>query len=364
MLFVSLASATNASSSSYNIEKFSTGISGSNASSSSYSLVTITSNSGSSNFSSTTYQGSSDPFTSTNASTDSGSSTPTSSVSSSGGSGGSGGSSGGEIIAPKAARGFSVSPEQLSVSLTQGEVATQTFVITNKKNTQTDFNIQTKISEGLILIEESHFALNPGESKEILVDFIAREDISPNLYLGKIIVKGGDEQTEILVSINVESKGALLDVRAEIPKGYQGILPGDELLANINMFNLGISKRADINLKYVITDFNGKIIFTKNETLAIETQTSFVSVIDIPQDVLYGKYVLYVEANYEGKVASSTANFEIVENAITQNEKIFIGIIIILVMLLSLGIYYYLKEKYPKRKFKKKIDLVDLIKGE
>lgn len=285
-----------------------------------------------------------------------------SSSSSGGGGGGSGGGSSEEIIPVPKSDKFIIDQNQISVSLTQGEVSTQTFTITNRKSTSVDFTIKSQISEGLIFIKESEFNLSPGESKEVSIDLIAREDTRPTLYLGKIIVNGGNEQNEILVAINVESKGALLDVRAEIPLRYQKIQPGEELLTNINMFNLGISKRADINIKYVVTDFNGNTITTKNETLAIETQTSFVTSIDIPLNTPYGKYVLYVEATYDGKVAGATANFEVVSGVVTKNEKIFIGIIIVTLMLLGLGIYYHLKEKYPKERFKKKIDLNNLIK--
>lgn len=365
IFLIGLVSATNASSSTYNIEKFNTGVSGSNASSNSYSFVTTASSQAGNNFSSTSYQGSSDPFTNANTSSSSGSDSGSGSAAVGSGSSGGGGGSGSSdsvVASPKIAKGFSVDPGQISALLSQGEVRTESFTVTNKKGTKIDFTIKNQISGGLVVVEEKEFTLNPGESKEIIVDFIAKEDTKPTLYLGKIIINGGgNEQAEILIALSVESKGALLDVRIEIQKKYQKVLPGDEILANINMFNFGLSKRADINLKYTISDFDGNVFFTKNETLAIETQTSFVAFILLPNDIPKGAYILYVEASYEGKVAGATANFEIVSNKVTQNEKVFIAIIIILIMLLSLGIQYYLKEKYPKEKFKSKVDLASLM---
>ncbi|MBI2044225.1 hypothetical protein HYT24_02570 [Candidatus Pacearchaeota archaeon] len=365
IFIIGFASATGESSS-YSVGIYESAPGGGAAESGFYSLSNSAGAGTEANFESTAYKGDSDAVETDEesaASEEEETTTATSTTTTSGGGGGGGSSSSSEIVIPKVAKGFNVNPEQISTSLTQGEVMTETFRVTNKKGTQVEFTIKSQLEEGLIFIEESEFTLNPGESKEISVDFIAREDTKPTLYLGKIIVKGGGESAEILVAISVESKGALLDVRTEIPKKYHEILPGGELLANINMFNLGISKRADINLKYVISDFNGKVIFTKNETLAIETQTSFVTSIEIPPNVPYGKYVLYVEATYDGKVAGATANFEVVSEIVTQNEKIFIGIIIVLIMLLSAGIHFYIKERYPREKFKKKVDLKNLIKG-
>ncbi len=360
---IGFVSATNASSSTYNIGNFNTGISGSNASSSSYDLVTTSSSSSGNNFSSTSYQGSSDPFTSTNTSSDGGSDSDSGTPAASPGGGGGGGGGGGTTtVVAIPASGFAVDKEQISASLTQGEILTETFTVTNRKTTTISIKIEAVVSGNLVLIRETEFSLTPGQSKEVSVDFIARDDTTPGLHLGKITVKSGNEQKEILVAINIKSSGALLDVRAEIPSRYQKVQLGSELLANINLFNLGISGRADINLRYFVTDYDGNLIFTKNETLAIETQTSFVATIDIPSDAPHGKYVLYVEALYEGKVAGATANFEIVPNVVTQNEKIFISIIILLIMLISAVVYYYMREKYPSEKFRKKIDLIHLMK--
>ena len=214
--------------------------------------------------------------------------TPSTPSTSSGGGGGGGG-----ITLLPIVSAFDLSDEQISVSLSPGQIESRKFTITNNRNQQMKFEIKNTILDFLI-IQENSFSLAPLESKTISLDFIARENAIPNLYLGKIIVSAGGETKEVLVAVEVETGGALLDVQAEIPEGYQKVLPGENVLAEIKMFNLGIKGRADVLIEYEIRNFNDETILTQQESIAIETQTSFMKTFTIPENAEYGDYVLYV----------------------------------------------------------------------
>lgn len=283
------------------------------------------------------------------------------------GSPGGGGSSGGgggiisKIFPIK--KGISVSTENIKVSLKPGEVNSQTFVITNQDTKKLRINIENPKLKDFIIIRNPVFDLAPGESKEIAIDIIARQDTVPNLYLGKILVKTEFEEKEILVVINVESLGALLDVRTKIQEDYLKILPGDELLAEISLFNLGAEGRADITIEYIIKNYEGNEISVGQESLAIETQANFLRKIIIPQDTGYGKYALYVRVEYNGEIASASDNFEIVQYKVSDIEKIYIVIIVLLVIILAMFAYYKLQEKIASsKKIVRKVEIKNLIK--
>lgn len=252
-------------------------------------------------------------------------------------SGGGGGSGGGNVSSIKS---FRVNVDQIAVKLKQGAVETRNIVITNNLNQRLSIKIETQKLENFLLIRETEFSLNPGESKTISLDFIARITDTPELYLGKILVKEDGTEQKIEVILEIESKDILLDVYTEIPSISKKVLPGGELLTEVRIFNLGAFRGAkDIRIEYKIRDLDGNEIFGEHETIAIETQTSFIKKMHIPENMEYGNYILYIRAIYNSEVASASARFEVISPIITAKEKLFIVIIIILSVVLSLIIY-------------------------
>jgi len=235
---------------------------------------------------------------------------------------------------------FILDKNQISVSLNPGQIKTEEILITNTGSQIIRVGIENLLPDFIIRGEEA-VVLNPGESKVVQLHLFARVDAVPNLYLGKIIISSGSTKKEVLISIEVESEGILLDVRAEILQNYKGILPGEEILAEIRLFNLGDSSgRKDVLIEYIIMDYENNEIAKEVESLAIETQVNFVKRIGLPKDTKIGNYVLYVKATYDGEVASASDNFEIVSLKVAQREKIYIVILIILILILSLIVYY------------------------
>ena len=89
-------------------------------------------------------------------------------------------------------------------------------------------------------------------------------------------------EKEVLIGIGVESRGILFDISAEIPEGFLEVVPGEELLTNIEIFGLGGKGKVDVLLEYLIIDENGNIIVSDTETVSVETQASFVKKLKIP----------------------------------------------------------------------------------
>ena len=243
---------------------------------------------------------------------------------------------------------FSIDKNKISVSLTPRQVTTENITITNTGSDIIFIKIDNLFYDFVVRGEEI-IVLNPGESKTVPFHILARVDFVPDIYLGKIIVSSGSLRKEILISVEVESEGALLDVRAEIDKNYKKIISGENILAQIRLFNLGGEGRKDIYIEYFIKDYEGKEIIKETESLAIETQLTFLKEIKIPKETKTGNYVLYVKATYDGKVASASDDFEIVTSKTTSREKIYIVTIIILLILFSLILYYIIKRGSKKK---------------
>lgn len=80
---------------------------------------------------------------------------------------------------------------------------------------------------------------------------------------------------------------------AKIETSHSQLFPGDEFFANFEIFNLGSNGREDVVLTYTFEREN-QILFSKSETIAIETQANVVRQITIPQDSKPGEYNLHL----------------------------------------------------------------------
>jgi len=147
-------------------------------------------------------------------------------------------------------------------------------------------------------------------------------------------------------------------VTAKINDNFKEVLPGEEVLVEVQIQFLGNSEPEDIYVTYTIKDQNETILGLKSETLAVQTRASTINTLYIPTDTKPGKYTLYVDIKYNDFEARANDSFEVVENKsekILLNEKIIcILLIAVLISLLCLLILL-LKEIYKlRKKFRRK----------
>ncbi len=274
-----------------------------------------------------------------------------------------GSSGGGGSVTSPAVKKYTISNENYKIKIKQGQTDSKTIIIKNTGTATLKFSIKLEKIENLIRLSETKFDLEGGKEKTINIDFLARKSTIPDLYLGKILVKedGIAETKEILIAIEVESEKALFDVSAEIPKKYQVIDAGNELIANIKLFNLGGIGRIDVKIDYEIKDINDNIIYRNSETVAVETQVSLSKIIQIPEDTPEGYYVFYIKTTTpEEDVASATSWFSVGKVPIAK-QSIFIYSALTFFFLLVILIIFEIRN-IKKHLKSHKIDDKDLAK--
>lgn len=265
-----------------------------------------------------------------------------SSVQTSPSSGSSGGGGGSSVTSQpsKPKKPFSLDADRLEVSVRRGEVKSEAVIIKNIGTKNIKVNL-TQIGLGnLIRIHEDYFELAAGQSKTILLDFIAREDSFPSLYLGKIIVSSEGIEEEILVAVNVNSKNALFDVIIEIPDNFLQIFPGEDVIANIKLFEIEKIGKIDVIIEYGIRDRGGNLITSEKETIAVEKQANFVKSLKTPDDVEDGDYLFYINVEYNGQIASASEWFSISRGGISgiqiQQYMVFMVLVVMMVIIIIL----------------------------
>ena len=157
-------------------------------------------------------------------------------------------------------------------------------------------------------------------------------------------------------AINQPDSGSF-NLKVEIPDSYKNIVLGKPVVFTARILNLANDNRVDITLKYYAIDSKQNVIFTKSETLAVETQASFVREVKLPQETPTGDYTIKAEIIYnDNKEAESQDSFKIIKNN-RSNIEILIIVVIIVTVILFILIFFLSKI----RRFIEKIELKSKI---
>lgn len=277
------------------------------------------------------------------------------------GGGSSGGGGGGGPSPISIITDFSTDKTALKVVLKQGQTKTETLSI---KNTGTTiFDIKTylgDISKFKVSPTEHEITttLQPNEEKTIELIFKALENEKPDIYPAKIKLKSPSVEKEIAAVVEVDSAEPLFDVDVEVLPDSKRVFPGQEILLEVNLFNVRGFGRVDVNVEYSIKDLEGKLVATEHETIAVETQAKFTRSLLVPSDLRPGNYVALVKVIYGDSIGTSSDLFEVKAKEIRLypiqiNDYriiLLIGIIVVIagIFIFSAYRYGYLKKKLPK----------------
>ncbi|MCC7574757.1 hypothetical protein KO361_04150 [Candidatus Woesearchaeota archaeon] len=164
----------------------------------------------------------------------------------------------------------------------------------------------------------------------------------------------------LLLSITVHAQEYVSsNIDLTIPENYKKINTGEELLTSIKLLNLASTGRIDVILQFQITNPSNEIIYTKQETVAIETQANFVRTFKIPKDSEPGKYVLHAKMILPNEREVTTKESFHVEN---KKQKIT-QIIAITTTLLILTILLIINSKKHLKNYKLKRRIKRIIKN-
>ncbi len=84
---------------------------------------------------------------------------------------------------------------------------------------------------------------------------------------------------------------------------------GDILPTSVVLSNFGAPKRVDILIEYDITSPRNVVVSSISETVAVETTSSFIRPIQIPNGLGSGVYTLTSTVTYPGQIAPASSKF-------------------------------------------------------
>lgn len=251
---------------------------------------------------------------------------------------GGGGGGGMPIVASK---DFDVMPKELDIFIVSGKQTEKEIRVVNTGKAKLTIDISASGITNFISLNTNQLTLAPAEEKIILLTVKAPES---GVYAGKIIFDSGNLQKEILVLINVRSEKKLFDVSVNVPESKKDIFVGEDLDTFISLIQVGEPVQVDVNIKYVIKDFDGNTLYTGEETMPIYEAKSFIKKF-ITSKLSSGDYIAGVEITYPEGFATASAHFRIIEKAVN-----FKAIILLVLFISAIIVIFYSILKYKKAK--------------
>lgn len=271
-------------------------------------------------------------------------------------------SGGGGIIATKKL-GFGVEPELIKVIIKKGETFKYSIKVKNIGTLTQEFKVEALYLEDSVSTTTPKFLLKPGEEKEIILIFSPPESLKEGTYTGKIKISSGGQEKEIPVILSIKSKIILFDLTLLIPPQYKEVKPGEEVLFQISVFNLGGGGKADVEITYYIKDFEGNTITEQKGIVGVETQASFSRTVKLPEDIKEGQYIAGANAKYDDSIGTASDVFYVSKLEIGLIKRFIpitiISLIILIVLIILLIFYFRRKIKGISKTYEKELNKIE-----
>jgi len=246
--------------------------------------------------------------------------------------------------------GFEVDSVFLKTAIKTGSSLDNQIKITNLRDSASNFEIKIIDLGKVASVETEKFDLNPKETKSVYIVFSA-VNISEGIYVGKIEILSEQEEKDIPIVLEVESKDVLFDSNINLfPR--EEIYAGDKINAEIKIFDLSKIGTSSIELSYFVKNFQGKTIISETESLVVDDMTSITKSFDLPKDVEAGDYIFGAILKYKNSVGSSSIIFQVIEEEKPSISLISNRYVIILVGIIVFAVLFVLFSEYERKKMK------------
>jgi hypothetical protein len=237
---------------------------------------------------------------------------------------------------------ISTSQKELIVSAVIGEKAEREVKIKNPRNEPVDLVIEVEGEIKDILKIDKTMHLEPNEEATLNFEI---ESPHNSLITGKILlIENGVVIKEIQVAVNIKSENFLFDSALTVSEDSKVIEPGENLIIQINLLQVGPKEKVDVVAHYVIKDYAGKIYLEESETFFVLNAKDYVrefSVSNLPP----GKYSVGLELSYPGAFAVSSAQFEVAPKAAAKLSVQTAVVAVIIIAIAALFAWWALRRK-------------------
>lgn len=223
----------------------------------------------------------------------------------------------------------------VQTSIQKGDVATAQVQFINLANDQMFYF--TKSGDFFDFTSSSLF-VGAGESAN--VPLIFGENLSEGIYVGNFILSSEDgDSTLVPVILGVKSKKVLFDVGTSVSPQFSVVVPGDRVVADLQLYNLG-SLSDEVNLSYGVIDMNGTRFSLDSQIVSVANKISFTKEIYLPKTIPEGDYVFYASVRNGDSFGLSSFLFTISKHKSSSKDYSFFIVLGIVFILLVLFLFF------------------------
>jgi len=248
-----------------------------------------------------------------------------------------------------------VVPEELNINAISEESVERKVTIINSRTEGINLEIVLEGFGEAATASPSSVYLAPGEQKEITLRINVAEK---GLMTGKVRFKSGTSiVAESTVVVNVMSENFLFDSSISLLRQYRVISFGKNLIAQIDLQQVGPQEKVDVVASYIVKDFAGNSYLEDSETFYVLGDKSFTKEFHTA-DLVPGKYVLGLEIVYPGAFATSSVQFEVVEkkdlvSSLIGGDMIIIAGLVAGILVIVLAIVRVVRRGKKRRKHRR-----------
>jgi len=258
------------------------------------------------------------------------------------GGGGGGGGGGGKRIGEKEIVQEKISPgkifSQTAVRLRAPVSGKEEILYPLKASNPYDMSLiyVLAVTNDLIMrVTPAVFELQPNKTNDLAIIFTEPNKLGVGVHLGKIVTYSSLFETELLVSYEVIDYDA--PISFEVAVSSKLVNPGDILYFDVLPSYVEEGKVVS-DVRYYLKDFDGRIIVEVfDKDVLLEEGVIFTKSIKLPDDILFGEYVLVVETSVGGVIISGS-------DFVRVGAEVFSGYALILLVLLGFGALVLLYE--------------------
>ncbi len=225
-------------------------------------------------------------------------------------SGGGGGGGSSEKKYENFTAGYDLNVEIVSGSRRHGKV----WVRNTGKNTEINVTLSEEISPYL-RIDKEYFELEENEMEWVNLVFDAPKKEPEKTIKGEITFVGKDVERSLDLVMRIVPPNFKVDVF--VPPEFREVYPGDSILVNISLENLGIPEDLPLQFVYFVEDWEGNQFYKEEDTITVEYDYKITENITFPSNLSLGKYKLEADLSYYDMTSYDYENVTVVNRPLT-----------------------------------------------
>ncbi|HII71403.1 TPA: DUF87 domain-containing protein, partial [Candidatus Woesearchaeota archaeon] len=208
-----------------------------------------------------------------------------------------------------------LSIRQIKTHIKQDSFVEQTIAFYNFKDEDLDLKLEIQGEEiaGIVEISKDTLSVTPNEYGELELTISGTKP--PGVYTGKLLVSGGiDVELPIEVRISKEGKIPIKTLMMNLDVLKKVVVQGTPIQYKLDLVNLFTDRKYKVDLKFYVANLNGtRLTDMQEKSITLETFTSLVGQITVPDDFPPDDYIIRAQADYLGLTSTTDALFTVRE---------------------------------------------------